>query len=309
VNIFVIVVTYNGKCWYERCFGSLQQLETKVQTVVVDNASSDGTVAFIQEKFPEITIFPQTENLGWGKGSNIGLKYAMDNGADYVFFLNQDAWIEHDTIEKLLRVFEQNTEAGIVTALQLNGQGHGIDLKFLNIYLSHGNTPFYMEDLYFNRTKTSYEMRLVNFATCLVSRKCIEKVGGLDTSLFYHYGEDLNYCQRVKYHGFKIFLAPKVIAFHDREERQGKFTKGFENVWDKIRPILHFANILLPENNFDNHVAQVHKSYKRNVIRSVMLLKINRLCALKKQYKEDLKLLRKIKMSRDANKKGENVWL
>jgi GT2 family glycosyltransferase len=308
-NIFIIVVTFNGLHWSERCFGSLQNSEMPLQIIVVDNCSTDGTVMFLQNKYPEITLFLQTENLGFGKANNIGIKYALENGADYVFLLNQDAWIERDTIQRLLEVFEQNSEAGIVAPLQLTGKGEGIDLKFLDTYLSHGNTPFYMDDMYFNRTKTCYETQLVNAAAWLVSRKCVEKVGGFDTLLFYHYGEDWNYCQRVQYHGFKIFIAPQIIVFHDREERNGKFTPAFENRWNIIKMTLHLANILLPENDLDDQVEKVYKKYRRNVMKSILSLKFNRLKILKEQYEDDQRLFRKIKTSRDANKKGENIWL
>jgi GT2 family glycosyltransferase len=308
-TVFCVIASYNGSRWYERCLGSLQQSEINVQTVVVDNASSDGTAEFMQKKFPEMKFFPQTENLGFGKANNIGIKYALEKDADYVFLLNQDAWIEPDTIQKLLEVFEQNSEAGIVAPLQLNGKGEGIDLKFLDTYLSHGNTPFYIDDLYFNRTKTCYEAKLVNFAACLISRKCIERVGGLDTSLFYHYGEDWNYCQRVQYHGFKIFIAPKTIAFHDREERNGKFAKGFENAWGKIAPVLRFANILSSENDFDNFLAQARKKYERTMIKFALRLKIKQIFLLKKKRSEEIQLFEKIKISREINKKGGLVWL
>jgi GT2 family glycosyltransferase len=304
------VVTFNGLRWYERCFGSLQRSETKVQIVVVDNASSDGTVEYIQNKFPEITLFPQTENLGFGKANNIGIKYALENGADYVFLLNQDAWLERgDTIEKLLEVFEQNSEAGIVAPLQLAGTGEKIDINFLDIYLSHKNMPFFIDDLYFGRTKTGYETQLVNAAAWLVSRRCIEKAGGFDTSLFYHYGEDWHYCQRIQYHGFKIYLVPKAIVYHDRYERNGKFTKGFENAWKKNESILYFANIHMTENDFENQIIQLHKRYKLTNIKSVLQLKIKQLFSLKKKHSEEIQLFEKIKKSREINKKGGIVWL
>jgi GT2 family glycosyltransferase len=287
----------------------LRNSETPLQIIVVDNCSTDGSVEFLQKNYPEITLFPQTENLGFGKANNIGIKYALENGADYVFLLNQDAWIERDTIQKLLEIFEQNSEAGIVAPLQLDGSGNGIDLNFLNIYLSHDNTPFFIDDLYFNRTKTCYETQLVNAAAWLVSRECIEKAGGFDTSLFYHYGEDWNYCQRVKYHGFKIFLAPKIVVFHDRADRNGKFTQAFENAWDNIEPKIHLGNILMPENDFDNQVVRARKTYKKTIIKSVLRLKIKQIFLLKKKRAEEIQLLKKIKASRERNKKGGMLWL
>ena len=97
MKIFAIVITYNGQKWYDRCFGSLSASETPVEIVVVDNASSDDTVGFIKERFPGVHLIESKENLGFAKANNIGIRYALDNDADFVFLLNQDAWIEKDT--------------------------------------------------------------------------------------------------------------------------------------------------------------------------------------------------------------------
>ena len=91
MKVFVIIVTYKGKRWYDRCFGSLRQSTIPLQTIVVDNASNDGTVDYIRENYPEIYLIESKENLGFGKGNNLGLRYALDHGCDYVFLLNQDA--------------------------------------------------------------------------------------------------------------------------------------------------------------------------------------------------------------------------
>ena len=90
-KIFVIIVTYKGHQWYERCFASLCNSEYPVQTIVIDNASNDGTVEYIRKYFPEIHLIESKENLGFGRANNIGMRYALDHGCDYVFLLNQDA--------------------------------------------------------------------------------------------------------------------------------------------------------------------------------------------------------------------------
>ena len=94
MKIFAIVVTYNGMRWYDRCFGSLRNSDMPVETIVIDNASTDETVSYIKEHFHEVCLIESKENLGFAKANNIGIKRALDNGADYVFLLNQDAWVE-----------------------------------------------------------------------------------------------------------------------------------------------------------------------------------------------------------------------
>ena len=79
-KLFVIVVTYKGHQWYDRCFTSLRESELPIQTIVIDNASNDGTVEYIREHFPEIHLIESKENLGFGRANNIGMRYALDHG-------------------------------------------------------------------------------------------------------------------------------------------------------------------------------------------------------------------------------------
>ena len=108
MKIYAIVITYNGKKWYDRCFGSLRDSEMPVETIVIDNTSTDDTIEYIKTHFPSVHLIESKENLGFAKANNIGIRYAIDNNADYVFLLNQDAWIENDTLTALLRTFEEN---------------------------------------------------------------------------------------------------------------------------------------------------------------------------------------------------------
>ena len=73
LKVFVIVVTYKGMQWYDRCFTSLRNSTIPIQTIVVDNASGDGTVEYIKENYPEIMLIESKENLGFGKGNNLAL--------------------------------------------------------------------------------------------------------------------------------------------------------------------------------------------------------------------------------------------
>lgn len=102
VSCYVIVVTYNGKKWYDRCLNSLFNSSIFINVIVVDNKSNDGSVAYIKHKWPQVTIIENSENVGFAAANNIGFKFAFENGADYFFLLNQDAWVEYNTIEKLL---------------------------------------------------------------------------------------------------------------------------------------------------------------------------------------------------------------
>lgn len=227
-NVFVIIVSYNGKQWYDRCFTSLQESEIPVQTVVVDNASTDDTVSYIKEHFPQVYLIESKVNLGFGQGNNKGMRYALDNGADYVFLLNQDAWIEPDTIGTLIAAHKKQPEYGILSPMHLNAEKTAIEKGLIHYVADLKITdPAWINDLYFGTTKDIYSTSYVNAAAWLLPRKTIEVVGGFDP-IFFHYGEDDNYMHRVLYHGLKIGICPTVRVVHDTERRIKKSTETMQ---------------------------------------------------------------------------------
>lgn len=217
MKVVVVIVTYNGKQWYDHCLGSLRQSSVPVQVVVVDNASADDTCAYIRQSYPEVILLEQKENLGFGKANNIGIKYALDHDADYVFLLNQDAWIEPDTIAQLVSIAQTHPEYGILSPLHLNAEKNSIEHLLLERLDDHRITDAALfNDLYFNRLNEVYDTKYVNAAAWLLPRKTIETVGGFDPC-FFVYGEDDNYINRVSYHGMKIGVCPKIRMVHDNE--------------------------------------------------------------------------------------------
>ncbi len=130
-KVFVIVVTHKGKEWYDRCFLSLRESVLPVQTVVIDNASGDGSAGYIKENYPEIHIIESDKNLGFGAANNIGMRYAIDHGCDYCFLLNQDAWIESDTIAGLVNIAQANPEYGILSPVHLTKEKGNIEKLLL----------------------------------------------------------------------------------------------------------------------------------------------------------------------------------
>src|SRR6476469_8833405 len=119
VNIFTIIVTYNGSKWIDKCLGSVLNSTVPVRIIVVDNASSDDTPKKIRNGFPEVDLIESPFNSGVCKANNIGIKKAYDLGATHFFLLNQDAWVERDTIEKLVVHQRENREYAVLSPLHL----------------------------------------------------------------------------------------------------------------------------------------------------------------------------------------------
>lgn len=306
--IAFVIVTYNGIEWYDKCFGSILDSTLPTKIIVVDNASIESDIKYLQDKYPDITLIQCSENLGFAKANNLGIKYAMEQGAEYIFLLNQDAWIKKDTVEKLIAVFETNPDAGIVTSIHLNGSYSGLDVGFAE-YLSPHNTPLFISDMFLGNLKPSYKTNFVNAAAWLISRKCIEKVGVFDTSLFTHYGEDDNYCQRAKFHRFEIYISTKTTICHDRADRIGRRPEKFEKQNEKLDQKLYYANPFLANEIIDKKTKSLEKNYFKNILKYSFLFDVKKLKYLKRKIREDSKLFTLIKKSREAYLTNGLMWL
>ena len=129
-NVFAIIVTYNGAKWISKCLQSVADSTIPVKILVVDNGSDDNTRQKIKEDFPAAELIVSDLNIGFGQANNMGIKKAYADGASHFFLLNQDAWIEQDTIEKLVAQQQKNKEYGVLSPLHLNGQGMALDFEF-----------------------------------------------------------------------------------------------------------------------------------------------------------------------------------
>lgn len=218
MKVSVVIVTYNGLKWIDKCLSGFRTCVIPLEIIIVDNGSSDGTKELIQTNYPGADLIEATENLGFGKANNIALLKAFDAGADFVFLLNQDAWVQEGSMERLLDAASSNPEYGIISPIHLSGDGKRLDFRF-SAYAANTKDHKLLQDLLLqDKLSVIYELPFVNGAAWLISRSCFNKTGLFDP-LFFHYGEDANYCQRVLYHGFKIGIVPGAFINHDREQK------------------------------------------------------------------------------------------
>ena len=223
VNIYTIIVTYNGMQWVDACFGSLRGSTVPLHTVVVDNGSTDGTPQRIAERFPEVHLIRSDENLGFGRGNNVGIRYALGQGATHFFLLNQDAWIYPDTVERLLGA--EDDRSGILSPVHLDGSAERMDEAFKR-YLFGDAAATRDDGLLLGGLTSPREARFINAAAWLLPLRTIEAVGGFDP-LFLHYGEDNNYCQRVLHQSLTIRVVPQALVCHDRKSA----ARPLRNAW------------------------------------------------------------------------------
>ncbi|MBC8034681.1 MAG: glycosyltransferase family 2 protein [Chitinophagaceae bacterium] len=222
VSVFSIIVTYNGMQWIERCLDCLLKSELQTHVVIVDNGSGDGTVDFIKARYPSVELIETGKNLGFGQGNNIGLRSALQNNADYVFLLNQDAYIQPQTIAELVKAHISHPEFGILSPVHLNGTGANFDDHFYQYLLKSDIKDMISSCLIKDEKHHSIiSTPFVNAAAWLISKDCLTKTGGFDP-IFFHYGEDDNYAQRVLFKKFKIGILPASRVIHDRNRPSGQ---------------------------------------------------------------------------------------
>lgn len=224
-NLFVIVVTYNGIKWIDKCLGSIYQSTIPVTTIVIDNNSSDNTVEYIKANFPMATLFDYQNNLGFGKANNIGIEYALKNNADYIYLLNQDAWVDPDTFESIIKIQKSYPYFGVLSPMQMNATRDKFDNYFASLVIGR-NKENILSDIYLNKCKEVYDSDFIMAAHWLISKECIIQTGGF-SPVFYHYGEDNNFLHRLHFHGYKSGICPSLRVTHDREYRKRKPSELF----------------------------------------------------------------------------------
>ena len=216
--VSAVVVTYDALPWLEQCLESVRG----VPTVVVDNGSSDGTPAFVRERFPRVTLI-ERENLGLGAGWNRGIDVTEGR---YVLVLNADAWLTEGSLERLVEFADTHPHAAVVGArlrntdgtLQRSVRGFPTVWRLATEYLflrklaprSRALNAFYAGG--FDHAEAR-EVEWVMGACMLVRREVIDAVGGLDES-FFLFSEETDWCYRFVQAGWTVLFYPGAECVH-----------------------------------------------------------------------------------------------
>ena len=308
MRILVVIVTYNGVKWINECLNSVLNSLQVPDIYVIDNMSCDGTVAILNEEYlGKIILHESNENLGFGKGNNIGLKYALKHNYDYVFLLNQDAFLQENTLERLLEVAEKNKDYGILSPIHLDFMGDKLESYFSDfINLKHSHS-FYADHIINKKIKDIYPIQFINAAAWLIPQKTLKEVGGFDP-IFWHYGEDDNYCQRVLFHGYKIGVVSKSYVRHDSKIRINDNNYLFSTTYytDFIKELQKKYGNLNYNFKIDILIYEKKKVIK-DILRSIFTFKFMKAVKYSKKIKLLITSIPLIITSRNLNKnKGSN---
>ncbi len=215
-KVYVIILNWNGKHDTIECIKSLKKVNyPNFEIVVVDNGSTDGSVSALRTKYPNITIIENGRNLGYAKGFNSGIRYALGKGADYFLILNNDTVIDPNALGELVRVAEKEHRTGFVS-----GKVYFYDEPNRLQTVGRSSHPILIvRDLIGHRELDNgqydeiVERDFVDDVFLLVRRAVFEEVGGYDPTFFLMY-EETDWCARVRRAGFKIMYTPFAKIWH-----------------------------------------------------------------------------------------------
>lgn len=228
IDLSIIIVNFNTKEFLKRCLESLRQSllgNSKVEIIVVDNASTDGSVQYFNVwKQNDIKVIRNKENLGFAKANNRGIKKASGR---YILFLNPDTIVPENTIKTMIDFMEANPKVGAATCRveltdgRLDQACHrGFPTPWNAFCYFSGLEKLFPKSKFFAGYSLTYlpldkihEIDSGCGAFLLVRRQAGEEVNWLDEDYFW-YGEDLDFCYRLKQRGWKIMFVPTVKIIH-----------------------------------------------------------------------------------------------
>ena len=230
MDISVIIVSYNVKEFLQQALFSLKKSLEGIDSeiIIVDNASIDGSRKIIKNDFPEIELIENQENVGFAKACNQGIEVSE---GEYILLLNPDTLLQEDTISKMIAFFENHPEAGAAGCKILNADGtlqkacrRSFPTPSVAIPKMLGLSRMFPNNKLFAKYNLTYkdpdemsEVDAVSGSFLMFRRVIVDEIGWMDED-FFMYGEDLDYCYRIKQAGWKIYYVPDTQIVHYKGE-------------------------------------------------------------------------------------------
>jgi hypothetical protein len=252
MDLSIIIVNYNTKNLLAASLQSIYSKKHKIEfeTFVVDNGSTDGSVETIKVLYPQIIFLPQNENLGFAKANNIAIKQAKGR---YILLLNPDTVVLNDCLDLMIDFMDQNPDVGAAGCKVVLPDG-SLDLACKRSFPTPENSFYHVLGLaklfpksrrfgqynltYLDENET-HEVDCLVGAFMMVRREVIEQIGLLDEKYFM-YGEDIDWCYRIKNAGWKIVYYPRAQIIHYKGASSKK--KKWETIYEFHRAMFLFFN-------------------------------------------------------------------
>jgi hypothetical protein len=229
-DVSVIIVNYNVRDFLHQSLLSIQKALKGIRSeiFVVDNASDDGSAEMVRRRFPRVRLIANTTNLGFAKANNIALKQARGK---FLLLINPDTIVQEDTIRVMVEFLQNHPEAGLAGCKILNPDGsfqlacrRGFPTPWVAFTRIIGLSKLFPKTKLFGKynltylnTDETYPVDAVSGSFMMVRKETFEQIGGLDESYFM-YGEDLDWCYRIRQAGWRILYVHSTQIIHYKGE-------------------------------------------------------------------------------------------
>ena len=251
----VVLVSYKGAVDTELCLRSLQTSSSPVQAVVVDTTPHDTELVKVMTGFPDTLLIQAEDNLGFGRGNNIGLRWILEHThCEFIFILNNDASVLPSSISGLQDAMDRHPEIGIMSPRivfrdrpdRLWYGGGDVDWRRASVF-----TPGFNEDANAREAMRSRPVTFASGCALFVRRQCLLDVGGFDPR-FFMYEEDVEWCLRATKMGYQILYKPEVIILHRAQGGSKTEEEDRADFWSTSNPRLSFYAFHIIRNRMIN---------------------------------------------------------
>lgn len=256
MDLSVIIVNYNVKYFLEHCLHSVyKSLEgLRGEIIVVDNNSVDGSCQMVKEKFPQVVLIENKENLGFSKANNQGIKIS---GGKYILILNPDTVVQEDTLHKCILFMGSHPHAGSLGVKMIDGTGNflpeskrSLPTPSVSFYKIFGLSALFPKSKIFGRYHLGFldknkihKVEILSGAFMFIRKSVLDKIGAFDEA-FFMYGEDIDLSYRILLAGYENYYFPETTIIHYKGESTKKGSINYVVIFYKAMIIFarkHFS--------------------------------------------------------------------
>lgn len=264
--VYIVTPVFNNIVLTLRFLASLAGITyANYRIVIVDDGSSDGTESTIRENYPDVLILKGTGSLWWAGATNQGIRYALENCAEYILTINNDALVNDDFLDQLVKTALENGNAIIGCRImhledpsKIWSMGGGFDWDTLPVL------RLIRSGEYIDSTDEEIRCEVVRFLCgngTLLPAMCFRKLGFYDESRFPQYHADSEYCLRAGDNGYKILIDSNAVIFNDTRNIGSKKKNSLWNIlfsrqsYLNIKGHFHFLKYASPtDKGFTHHL-------------------------------------------------------
>lgn len=230
MDLSVIIVNYNVRQFLENALASIYRaLEgINAEVFVVDNASDDGSVEMVKAKFPHVCLIENSANVGFARANNMALKLTTGR---YLLLINPDTVVQEDTLKVMMQFLDAHPDAGLAGCKILNPDGsfqlpcrRSFPTPWVAFTKTFGLSALFPKSRLFGKYNLTYlspdetyPVDAVSGSFMMLRREVYERVGGLDEA-FFMYGEDLDWCYRIRQAGYNVYYVHATTIIHFKGE-------------------------------------------------------------------------------------------